>query len=168
MKKKIRIFLDFNFSPVLKKLDVSSWPAYLPTMSLFHPKLPYLSTYPKMSGKVSSTINKSYITVLSTIFKQRGLFNLLCRMMHDSNVIPYPDNLLSRHRMRLDLEQIFIWTLLFCSHITKCNEAKTIMNSPSRLHNPATGQQIILNSHLISVSIKQFHLIISFQSWWRV
>ena len=29
---------------MLKKLDVPSWPTYLPTMSLFRPKLPYLPT----------------------------------------------------------------------------------------------------------------------------
>ena len=39
---------DFNFSLVLKKLDIPSWPTYLPTMSLFRPRLPYLPTYPKM------------------------------------------------------------------------------------------------------------------------
>ena len=40
----LRIFWNFNFSLVLKRTDVPSWPTYLPTMSLFRPKLPYLPT----------------------------------------------------------------------------------------------------------------------------
>ena len=55
MKKISRFFedllvisKDFNFSLVLKKSDVPSWPTYLRTMSLFRPKLPYLPTYQKM------------------------------------------------------------------------------------------------------------------------
>ena len=91
-------------------------------------------------------VTARHCILLRAIFKQRGLFNLLCRRIHDSNVIPYPDNLLSRHRMRLDLEQIFIWTLLFCSHISKHNEARVIINSPSRLHNPVTRQYFYLVS----------------------
>ena len=72
----VRAVLQSTLLDPLTAPDVPSLPTYLPTMSLFYPKLPYLSTYPKMGRHYGRSLSLGYDFLFKSILGQCERFKI--------------------------------------------------------------------------------------------